>query len=129
MTQNDLVKAALDVRQKAYAKYSNFYVGAAVATRFGKIFTGCNVENASYSLTLCAERSALSAAVAAGEREFVQLVVASEKGVSPCGACRQVIWELCGDIPVFISDENGNIRETTSKKLLPEAFGEQDLEQ
>jgi len=127
MTQNDLIKAALDVRQKAYAKYSNFYVGAAVETKSGQMFTGCNVENASYSLTLCAERNALTSAIAAGETEFSHLVVASEKGVSPCGACRQVIWELCGDIPITIVDEVGQTRETSSRALLPEAFGENDL--
>ncbi|MEA3287944.1 MAG: cytidine deaminase [Candidatus Marinimicrobia bacterium] len=127
MTQQKLIKAAQDVRERAYAKYSNFKVGAAVETSDGKIYQGCNIENASYSLTQCAERTALFTAIAAGEKKFRHLVVASENGVSPCGACRQVIWELCGDIPITIVDEQGNIKETSSAKLLPKAFGEQDL--
>lgn len=127
MVQTKLIEAALDARKRAYAKYSNFLVGASLLTQSGEVFTGCNVENASYSLTLCAERNALSSAIAAGERDFSHLVVASENGVSPCGACRQVIWELCGDIPITIVDAHGNARETTSRALLPEAFGEQDL--
>ena len=125
--QNKLIEAAQDVRKRAYAKYSNFKVGAAVETADGKIYHGCNVENASYSLTQCAERTALYTAVAAGESEFVHLVVATENGVSPCGACRQVIWELCGDIPITIVDEQGNIKKTTSSELLPAAFDERDL--
>ncbi len=127
MTQKALIKAAQDARGRAYAKYSNFQVGAAVETIAGKVYQGCNIENASYSLTQCAERTALFTAVAAGEREFRHLVVATENGVSPCGACRQVIWELCGDIPITIVDEQGNIKETSSAELLPAAFGEQDL--
>ncbi len=127
MTQKALIKAAQDARGRAYAKYSNFQVGAAVETIAGKVYQGCNIENASYSLTQCAERTALFTAVAAGEREFRHLVVATENGVSPCGACRQVIWELCGDIPITIVDEQGNIKETSSAELLPAAFSEQDL--
>ncbi len=127
MTQNKLIQAALEARKRAYAKYSNFYVGAAVQTRDGKIFQGCNIENASYSLTICAERAALFSAISAGEREFSQLVVATENGVSPCGACRQVIWELCGDIPITIVDEAGNTHEIRASDLLPHAFSQQDL--
>jgi len=123
-----MIQAALDVRENAYAKYSKFYVGAAVRTSSGKIFSGCNVENASFSLTLCAERNALTSAIAAGEQSFTHLVVASENGVSPCGACRQVIWELCGDIPITIVDARGKSRETSSRALLPEAFDENDLD-
>ncbi|NQV51055.1 MAG: cytidine deaminase, partial [Candidatus Marinimicrobia bacterium] len=84
-------------------------------------------ENASYSLTICAERTALFSAIAAGEREFSHLVVATENGVSPCGACRQVIWELCGDIPITIVNESGETQETRSSELLPYAFSQQDL--
>ncbi len=125
--QKKLIEAARDVRKRAYAKYSNFKVGAAVETADGKIYQGCNIENASYSLTQCAERTALYTAVAAGESKFIQLVVATENGVSPCGACRQVIWELCGDIPITMVDEQGNIKATTSTELLPAAFDERDL--
>lgn len=124
---SQLIQAAQDARKKAYAIYSNFFVGAAVQTKSGKIFQGCNVENASYGLTVCAERTALFSAIAAGEREFTHLVVATDNGVSPCGACRQVIWELCGDIPITIVDESGACKETSSSELLPLAFDQRDL--
>lgn len=122
-----LIEVAQKARQDAYAKYSNFYVGAAVQTDSGKIYPGCNIENASYSLTMCAERTALYSAIVAGEKKFTHLVVATEKGVSPCGACRQVIWELCGDIPITIVDAAGNCTETRSSELLPMAFDDNDL--
>ncbi|MCF7796861.1 MAG: cytidine deaminase [Lentisphaeria bacterium] len=123
----ELIQAAQKVQENAYAPYSRFKVGAAVMTDNGNFFTGCNVENASYGLTVCAERNALSAAIAAGEKKFNSLVVASEDGVPPCGACRQVIWELCGDVPVILVDENGNTTRTTSRDLLPGAFNESML--
>jgi cytidine deaminase len=122
-----LIQVAQDARKKAYAQYSNFHVGAALESSSGKIYPGCNVENASYSLTMCAERTALFSAVAAGEKKFTHLVVATENGVSPCGACRQVIWELCGDIPITLVDESGSCKETSSSELLPQAFGQKDL--
>jgi len=122
-----LIEAARNARKNAYAVYSNFQVGAAVETANGKIFQGCNVENASYGLTICAERTALASAIAAGEKNFTHLVVATENGVSPCGACRQVIWELCGDIPITLVDESGACQATSSAELLPHAFGQQDL--
>ncbi|MBC8375203.1 MAG: cytidine deaminase [FCB group bacterium] len=125
--QSKLIEVAQDARKKAHAPYSKFYVGAALETSNGKIFPGCNVENASYSLTICAERTALFSAVAAGERNFTHLVVATENGVSPCGACRQVIWELCGEIPITLVNETGARTETSSSELLPQAFGQQDL--
>jgi len=127
MTQNNLIEIAQQARKRAYAKYSNFHVGAAVETTDGKVYQGCNIENASYSLTQCAERTALFTAIAAGERHFSHLVVATENGVSPCGACRQVIWELCGDIPITIVDDNGKETLTSSRELLPAAFDEHDL--
>ncbi len=127
MSRSRLIEEAQTARNRAYAQYSNFHVGAAVETADGKIYTGCNIENASYSLTICAERTALFTAVAAGERHFNHLVVATENGVSPCGACRQVIWELCGDISITIVDEAGNARETSASELLPQAFCQQDL--
>jgi len=125
--QSKLIEVAQDARKKAHAPYSKFYVGAALETSNGKIFPGCNVENASYSLTICAERTALFSAVAAGEKDFTHLVVATENGVSPCGACRQVIWELCGEIPITLVNETGACTETSSSELLPQAFGQQDL--
>jgi len=128
MNQEKLLAAAWEARDNAYAAYSHFKVGAAVETTDGRIYKGCNVENASYGLTQCAERTALFAAVADGARKFKQLVVVTENGVSPCGACRQVIWELCGDIPVILADQDGHIRETRSSQLLPQAFGANDLD-
>ena len=100
----DLLQAALEVRQQAYAPFSEFLVGAALQTTSGEIFRGCNVENRSYGLTNCAERVALGAAVAAGFREFDVLVIATSGGVVPCGACRQVLVEFCQQLTVYLVD-------------------------
>ena len=100
----DLLQAALEVRQQAYAPFSEFLVGAALQTTSGEIFRGCNVENRSYGLTNCAERVALGAAVAAGFRQFDALAIATSGGVVPCGACRQVLVEFCQQLPVFLVD-------------------------
>ncbi|MEA1882296.1 MAG: cytidine deaminase [Candidatus Marinimicrobia bacterium] len=124
---NKLIQTAIGMMDKARAPYSNYKVGAAVETSDGKIISGCNVENASYPLSNCAEQTALFTAVANGHSKFKALAVATENGGSPCGACRQVIWELCGDIPVYICDKNGLMSETTSKVLLPNAFDETKL--
>ncbi|MGN2254702.1 cytidine deaminase [Frateuria sp. GZRe12] len=122
-----LMLAAREARKLAYAPYSNFRVGAAVTTRDGRIFTGCNVENASYGLCNCAERTALFSAVAAGCRpgDFVQLaVIADTPGpVSPCGACRQVMAELCDEtMPVLMGNLADALEETTVGQLLPGSF-------
>jgi cytidine deaminase len=122
-----LIEAAKKVRKNAHAIYSNYKVGAAVLTIDDSIITGCNVESSSYGLTCCAERVALFSAVANGHNKFKALAVITEDGGTPCGACRQVIWDLCGDIPVYIADQNGNIEETTSKELLPNAFDDSSL--
>ena len=129
MSRSELIVAARRAQKNAHANYSNFKVGAAVRTTGGEIFAGCNVENASFGLTICAERTALFSAIAAGERNFSELVVITDPGVTPCGACRQVIWELCGDIPIIIVDAEGNQSETSSAELLPKAFGSEDLNQ
>src|SRR5436305_1990648 len=92
-----LIAAACDIRKQAHAPYSKFQVGAALLTASGKIITGCNVENASYGLTICAERSAVCSAIAAGQRQFVAMAVATPGGHSPCGACRQVLVEFAPD--------------------------------
>jgi cytidine deaminase len=121
----ELVRAALDARQRAYAKYSKFAVGAALLTADGGCFTGCNVENASYGLTICAERSAVFAAVAAGQRQFRRLAIATSGGVTPCGACRQVLAEFALELPILLIDATrpGSIVEMNLRDLLPNAFG------
>jgi cytidine deaminase len=96
-------------------------------TADGDIIGGCNVESSSYGLTCCAERVALYRAVAEGHSSFKALAVATENGGSLCGACRQVVWDLCGDIPIFIADKKGKIEKTSSAKLLPEAFDQNKL--
>lgn len=128
----DLVEAARAVRDRAWAPYSRFRVGAALRARDGRVFTGANVENASYGLSLCAERSALVSAVAAGVRPngFEGLVVVGETAgpIAPCGACRQVMLELCGPhMPVWLTNLAGLQRRTSPSALLPEAFDPGDL--
>jgi cytidine deaminase len=122
-----LIEAALRARESAYAPYSRFRVGAAVLAE-EQIFTGCNVENASFGLTICAERAAVFAAVAAGAREIRALAVATENGGTPCGACRQVLAEFApkdgAPLRVLVANAaTGGVRETTLAALLPEAFG------
>ena len=124
---DDLLALARDARERAYVPYSHFQVGAALLARDGRRFRGCNVENAAYGLCNCAERTALFGAIAAGCRpgEFAALaVVADTDGpVSPCGACRQVMAELCGeDMPVLLGNLRGDMQETTVADLLPGAF-------
>lgn len=120
----DLLQAATTIRLQAYAPYSKFQVGAALLSETGRIFTGCNVENASYGLTICAERSAIFTAVAEGERNFTDIVVASPGGVMPCGACLQVLSEFCDELRVFLLNAHDpeKIIETTLDELLPKRF-------
>jgi cytidine deaminase len=127
MDPEQLMQHALQARRHAYAPYSNFAVGAAVETRDGRIFHGCNVENASYGLCNCAERTALFNAVAAGCRPgdimHVAVVGDTEKPVSPCGACRQVMAELiAADVPVWLGNLDGARHRTTVGDLIPDAF-------
>jgi cytidine deaminase len=124
-----LVRQAIEARQRAYVPYSSFPVGASLLTRSGKIFTGCNVENASYGLTVCAERVAIWKAISEGETEFEALAVATNIGGSPCGACRQVMAEFAPDMPVLITDLSGQATESTVADLLPLAFTPQHLQQ
>ncbi|KZC20112.1 MULTISPECIES: cytidine deaminase [Rhodanobacter] len=124
---DDLLALARSAREQAYAPYSNFLVGAALLTRDGRRFSGCNVENASYGLCNCAERTALFNAVAAGCRpgDFVAIAVIADTDnpVSPCGACRQVMSELCDDaMPVLLANLHGDTRQTTVTALLPGSF-------
>lgn len=122
--EEKLIAAARQAREFAHAPYSRFRVGAAVRTKAGRIFSGCNIENASYGLTLCAERVAIFKAVSEGEREFDSIVVVAdtEKLTPPCGACRQIIWEFCGDVPVILANLKGKIERERAGKLLPRPF-------
>ncbi|NLE43506.1 MAG: cytidine deaminase [Chloroflexi bacterium] len=122
-----LVQTALAARRQAYAPYSGYQVGAALLGASGRIYSGCNVENAVYPLTTCAERSAVVKAVSEGEREFVALAVVTKNGGSPCGSCRQTLREFGEDIVVIIADTTGAYRETTVAELLPDGFSVADL--
>ena len=123
--REELFAAALAARQRAYAPYSHFGVGAAVQTGDAQIVAGCNVENASYGLTICAERAAVFAAVALGSGQLVAIAIASAGGVAPCGACRQVLAEFADDLAVLLvdADQPDCVRETTLSSLLPDRFG------
>jgi cytidine deaminase len=124
-----LVAQAAAARERAYCPYSGFAVGAAALTASGRVFPGCNVENAAYPATICAERAALLGAYAAGEREIVALaVIADTPGpVSPCGTCRQVIHELAPSCMVALANTRGDIQLTTPQELLPGGFMPTDL--
>lgn len=117
-----LVAAATRVRDRAYAPYSDFAVGAALRSADGTVYTGCNVENASFGLTVCAERNAIAHAVAEGAREFTAIAVVTENGVTPCGACRQVLAEFAPDMAVIVADTCGHRRVYRLSDLLPDAF-------
>ena len=123
-----LIRAATDSRDQAYAPHSHFYVGAALLMPDGKIISGCNVENARYSLTLCAERVAASAAVAAGYRSWRAIAIASLGGVMPCGACRQFLSEFGNDLTVIVVDVIDGTKKTRKlSQLLPDAFDTSSL--
>jgi cytidine deaminase len=124
-----LIDLANEARRRAYAPYSNYHVGAALRTKSGRIFTGCNVENAAYPTGMCAERIAIFKAVSEGERQFEVIAVVTSNGGSPCGGCRQVMAEFSLDTIVLIGDGEGRlIQETTVAGLLPGAFTPKDLE-
>jgi cytidine deaminase len=119
-----LIEVARAARQNAVAGFSGFKVGAAVLAESGKIFAGCNIENATYGLTVCAERVALWKALSEGERRFQALAVLADTDTltPPCGACRQLIWEFAGDIPVLLGNMRGKTESLGLKELLPRAF-------
>lgn len=124
-----LIEAALAARNNAHAPFSNFRVGAALEDDSGRIFTGCNVENASYGLTICAERVAVFKAISEGARKFTRIVVATESGelTPPCGACRQILWELCGDIEIILANPQGKTETFHLKDLFPRPFNASSL--
>jgi cytidine deaminase len=123
----NLVDRALKARERAYCPYSQFRVGAAVLTESGQIFDGANVENASYGLSMCAERVAIQSAVAAGARVIVAMAIATETGASPCGACRQVAQEFAKGLRVFLVTSSGEHQETDLETLLPFPFAKSQL--
>ena len=136
MTDRELIRAAFAVRERAYTPYSHFKVGAALLTRSGRAFTGCNIENAPFSPTICAERAALAAAVSAGEREFDAIaIVGSMEGkvntlpTSPCGVCRQALFEFGGNgLRVILAKSEEDYQELTLGRLLPLGFGPANVE-
>lgn len=127
--EEKLIAAARQAREHAHAPFSDFRVGAAVRTKSGRTFGGCNVENASYGLTICAERVAIFKAISEGEREFEAIAVVTDADAltPPCGACRQIIWEFCGDVPVILANLKGKIERESSAKLLPRPFDSSNL--
>jgi cytidine deaminase len=127
MDVETLARQALAARERAYAPYSRFRVGAALLAADGTLYTGANVENASYPLSNCAERVAIQSAVAAGARAFSAMAVASAGGVAPCGACRQVLYEFAPGMQVHLVDEGGTITTFLLGELLPRAFGPRAL--
>ena len=121
---NKLMEAALAARANAHAPFSNFKVGAAIEDETGRIFTGCNVENATYGLTICAERVAVFKALSEGARKFTRIAVAADTGVltPPCGACRQILWEFCGDAELTLVNLHGKSETFHLKELFPRPF-------
>src|SRR5579862_5921797 len=119
-----LLEAALRARANAHAPFSRFQVGAALEEESGRIFTGCNVENATYGLTLCAERVAVFKAISEGARKFRRIVVAADTDTltPPCGACRQILWEFCGDVPITLVNLTGKTETYQLKDLFPKPF-------
>ena len=127
MEDCELIALAAQARTSAYTPYSSYPVGAALLAASGEVYTGCNVENASYGLTICAERTAVVKAVCAGERDFEAIAVVTENGGSPCGACRQVLSEFAGNMRVLVADAAGNCRTWSLSELLPDQFRPADL--
>ena len=123
-TDQELIDAATAVREHSYAPFSEFRVGAALETDDGEVITGCNVESASYGLTVCAERVAIWKAISQGKRKIkhIAVVADTEELTPPCGVCRQIIWEFGGDIPVILANLKGKTEVVQMKDLLPRAF-------
>jgi len=127
MSKKILIQKAIEMRHMAMAPYSKYKVGAAVLVNTGEIFGGCNIENSSYSLTCCAERVALFKAISEGFTNFKSLAVSTKNGGMPCGACRQVIWDLCGDIPIYICNDISLIKTSQTSELIPQPFDKSKL--
>jgi cytidine deaminase len=129
MDIDKLITRATEARGNACADYSHFQVGAALTAESGKVYTGCNIENSTYGLTVCAERVALWKALSEGERKFNHIVVvtSSKTPASPCGACRQLLWEFCGDIEVTLANLHGFHQTLRLEELLPRPFDRNSL--
>jgi cytidine deaminase len=129
MDYKKLVQHARSARKNSHSPYSRFRVGAALLTSRGKVYTGCNIENSSFGLTICAERTALFSAVSDGVHGFKAIAIASDSKdyISPCGACRQVIMDLAGDIEIVLSRKNGDYKVVRMSELLPLPFGDENL--
>ena len=131
INKEELIEAARQAREKAYCPYSQYMVGAAVLGTDGKIYTGCNIENASYTPTVCAERTAVFKAVYEGERKFEAIAIISDSAnyTAPCGVCRQVLSEFCeADMPVILANKEGEYKLVSLGELLPLAFTKEDME-
>lgn len=125
----ELIKLAKEASEKAYSPYSGYKVGAALKTKSGKIFTGANIENASYSPTVCAERVAIFSAIHSGEREFEAMAIYGKNKAYPCGVCRQVLSEFCqSDFKLLVVQDDGGYEEYTLEELLPKSFTKNNLE-
>jgi cytidine deaminase len=127
MTDQELIALAAQARERAYAPYSAYAVGAALLCSSGRVYTGCNVENAAYPMTMCAERVAAFKAVCCGERDFQAIAIVTSNGAAPCGACRQVLAEFGADVRVLMATPDRVFHEKRLSELLPFAFGAQDL--
>ena len=129
MNSEELIARAVEVRENACAAYSHYKVGAALRAASGKVYTGCNVENSTYGLTVCAERVALWKALSEGERKFTQIAVltCSEPPASPCGACRQLLWEYCGDIELILANLQGFRKTLRLTEIFPRPFDQSSL--
>ena len=130
MDYSELIQNAIDAKEYAYTPYSNFRVGAALLTKSGKIYRGCNIENAAYTPTNCAERTAFFKAISEGEKEFAAIVVNGDADdyLYPCGVCRQVMVEFCdGSMPIILTRRNGDSKTVTLDELVPMAFDSMEI--
>ncbi len=130
MNKDELLKMAVKAQNNAYAPYSHFKVGAAILTRNGKIYSGCNIENSSYGASICAERVALFKAVSEGEKDFLAIAIATDtkEPVMPCGICRQVLSEFAPNLKIYAINISGKVKEALLDQMLPDAFTKEDLE-
>lgn len=129
MNKSELIKEALKAKEKAYVPYSNFHVGAALLTEDGQLYTGCNIENAAFGPSVCAERTAIFKAVSDGHRKVKEIAIVGDSNYSyPCGVCRQVLREFGKDATIYVANSEDDYREYKLEDLLPNSFGPDDLE-